>query len=368
MALEIDSNPYQLIEESNLLPYGSAQKADLLDRAVVLADKSGSVRTQFDARMARLFCATFGGEPQLMLALFAWCQSTADKRPDIINPSELLWSAKFVLIKLPKYARITQQQIDSIQHDMVRRYEAHGASLRGVYTSLMQAALSQGRVPEARVFWDKAMKLPRDNYADCRACEVSNSLSLLASEHRYEELLSTAKPILAGQLRCAEVPHFAYPSVLQAMHGLEQQEDTRPLSNKGYRLIQSNAKFIGCVATLIELLVLDDELIRAAQLVTRHLPWLQATTLDTERLHYTHALHRLLLAIWAKPIRAAQWRQQLFAALEEIYGAGAGQDDDKARLEWLLQQTTTAGLAIADALDQRNANRYYREHWNLATY
>lgn len=366
MALENhveDVNPYSLISQSRQFAHGTAQRADLLDRAISAADRSGSVQARFDARRSRFSSAVFGGEAELGLALFAWCQHMADDRPDIISPSALLWDYKHVLMELPKFARISQWQIDAISAEMAKRYEANGASLRPVYAKRSEAASHQGKTAQARALWDQAMRHPRDRYADCAACELSYSLHLLALENRCDELLAAASPILAGTMHCAEVPHTVLPRVMLALSATGQQAQARKLRAQSYRLIRSNPDFIEEVALHIEFLVSERELAQAAQIAVRHLPWLRIATSDKMQLHYVRALHCLLLAAGRTPIGTSKWRQPLFDALEAVYGLAPEGADLAGRLELLTSQVAKAGLALAAALDQRNDNDYFQRLW-----
>jgi tetratricopeptide (TPR) repeat protein len=358
-----DADAYSLIRQSYQFSFGTAQRCELLDRAVAASDASGSVRTQFDARKARMECAVFSGEAELALALFAWCQRTVDDRPDVIRPNELLWQYKHAMTQLPKFARIAQRQIDSIAADMAKRFEANGASMRPVHAVRAIVAMYQGKVDEARALWDESLRHPRDRNADCYACELDNSITLLLLEKRFEDVLSAAAPIVAGVVTCAEVPHRTLPLLLQARYALGQKEEAHKLCNQSYRMIRSNTDFSDLIAVLVEYLVAEQDLTRAAQMAVRHLPWLKVASNDMMQERYARAVHTLLRAVTAAPGRVSQWRQQLLGGLSAVYGPIAQSADVADGLQQLTGAVAKTGLALAAGLDARNGNGYYQGLW-----
>lgn len=366
MALEnesSESDPYALIDQARELDFGTAERSDLLDRAITLADRAGNVGAQFVARMERMETALFSGEAELVLALFAWCQSKADERSDIIPPEVMLWRYKYVMTMLPRFAGVTLRQMDSVVAEMIRRFEAIGTSMRPVYHKRSELALYLGQIEQARALWDEAVRHPRDRYADCLACEISYSLNLLARQHRFDELLAAAEPILDGTTHCTEVPHVSLPLIMQAMSALGRKEEARKLRADSYRLIRSNPLFIEEVSLHVEFLVSERNFEQASTIALRHLPWLQVTRNEKMRFHYARALYCLLVAIAASPVRASMWLQQLLDGLEGVYGLSPQNATPADKLGLLNQRVASAGLALAVALDRRSGNEYFQRQW-----
>lgn len=359
-------NPEEMMQLAQRQAYGSAARRDYAERAVAAADIGGDIATRFDARYERLNTAVFGGEADVALAMFAWCQRTADERPDVIDGSDLLWSYKHMLLALPKFARIGQNRIQGIIEEMVRRYEANGNSMRPVYTSLAHLARYQGKRDEARTMWDEAMRHRRDRYADCAACELHTHVSLLDFEGRHEDVISTAAPILAGSVRCAEVPHLTLPLVMAAHKALGRTEEAKALRKRSYILIATNPDFVDSIAVHIEMLVDEGELQEASTMAARHLPWLKIGGHDIAQTEYARAVAMLLRALSAEPslLTACEeaWPQQLADALAAAYGAVA-QGTVMQQLQAQLAQVTTYGSGLAAALDARNGNDYYTARW-----
>ena len=362
-----DADAYELIEQSEEYEYGTAQRCELMDRAVAAADRSGSVRTQFDARAERMTVAVFSGEADVALAMFAWCQRTADDRPDIIGPTAMLWHCKHAMTQLAKFSRITQAQIDAIANDMAKRYTDNGVSLRPVYTTRAIVALEQGKTAEARSLWDEGMRLPRDRYADCAACELDNSIYLLLQEKRFEEVIRAAAPIVAGAVSCAEVPHRTLTYILQARYALGHKEEARKVFEQCYRMIHSNHNFVDAVAVHIEYLAAEHDVQRACQMAVRHLPWLKIASTDMMQERYARAVHRVVLAAAAATGEpASSWRQQLLDGLNPSYGPVAPTLDQTSALQQLARQVADIGMALAASLDRRNGNTHISSQWGAA--
>lgn len=363
------TDPYELIEQAEAFEYGTAQRAGLLDRAVALADRTGDVRTCFDARMQRLWSAIFGGELELSMALFAWCQHTADSRTDVIDADEMLWTYKLMAPLLPLFARIPQARIDGFLTEMVRRFTENGVNQRPLEAKCSEVLLAQGKVAAARIHWEAAMRVGRDEYADCPACELDYQLSLLLAENRFEDLLQAARPIMEGRAQCAEVPHRSLPRLMQAMVALNRPGEAEALREHSYAMVRDNRDFIQEVALHVEFLVCREALEQAAGMVLRHLPWLQEIRNDKQQFHFTRAVHCVVRALADTPAQARLWREQLLDALEATYGivestSPAAMD----RLARLTAHVAQDGQARAQALDARNGNNYFQRQWQEAAF
>ena len=357
-------NSHQLIEQSERLAYGSPEKADLLDRAIAVADESALPRAQYRARRARMNAAVFGGEAELALALFAWCRSMVSERPDVFDGSETLWDYKHILMQLPKFAGISQQQIDAVSQEMTERFQAHGISMRPVFHKRAEAAVHQGRIAQARALWDEAMRHPRDRWADCAACEASFEIELLLRENRFQDLIAAAQPILSGETRCTEVPHSVLPDIMLAQSDLEQADEVAKIRPESYRLVRRSPNFVEEVALHIELQVARGDLAEAARIATRHMPWLRISTSDTVQLNYLRALNGLMAALCSAPVRPSSWRKSLLEALQSLYDVHSAEDTPLEVLQKALARLIEEkGLILCGALDKRNDNDYCTRRW-----
>lgn len=353
---EPDEDPYALIAQAEALDFGVPERSDLLDRAIVLADRSGSVPAQFAARLARANDATFSGQPDLLLAHFAWCQRAADRDPQLVN-FEMFWYYKFVIAQVALFARISPRQMDAIDADMMTRYVDNGISRRPVFTSRAFKFLLQGRTADARHAWDEAMRHPRDAHADCLACEAGNAVHLLVQERRFDEALLAAEPIVQGRLKCAEVPHTVLPAVMLAHHARGDTARAEALAERSYRLIRSNPDFLADVCLHVQFLVATQRLDKAARMLIRHAAWVRATTSDLSRLRFAKAVHAVLAAVRDQGL-APSWAGTLDEVVEKAFGPG----------EHAIDTVEAEGLRLASALDARNANEHWSNAWRAAPF
>ncbi|HEY8880923.1 MAG TPA: hypothetical protein VIN03_25355 [Roseateles sp.] len=359
---------HQLLSEADTHEYGAPEKAELLDRAIALADETAHTWRQFQARKARMEAAIFGGEAELALSLFAWCRRMSDDRPDVIDPTALLWTYKHIVMQLPRFSRISQAQMDAVAQEMEASYQACGASPRPVLAKRAEAAVGQGRITQARELSDAAMQHPRDRWADCAACETAFSIEVLLGERRFSDLIDAAKPIVAGQVRCAEVPHMVLTNVMLAHAALGEADQVETLRRQSYRLVQRNPAFIKEVSLHIELHVSQDQLPEAARLATRHMPWLGRATDDRSQFHFLRALHILLAALVRAPVRASAWRTKLLETLEARYDALPEGSTLEARQQALAAVVADKGLKLATAFDKRNGNDAFLRAWEAPAF
>ncbi|WP_124543535.1 hypothetical protein [Piscinibacter terrae] len=359
-------DPYELISRAAALEFGAPERSSLLDRAIVLADRSGSQRAQFDARMARVEDATFGGDPEIALAHFAWCKKLAAQDAEYMT-FEMRWYHKYVSMGMASFARISQRQIDAIDADMMALYKEEGISLRPVYTCRVHRLQQQGRVAEARQAWDEAMTHRRDAYADCAACEKSRLITLLLSEERYDEVVRVAEPIVAGQLKCAEVPHTVLPRVMQALNRLGDAQQAEALADRSYRLIRSNPNFLSSTCTHVHHRVALGQFDKAASLLLRHAPWALACRDDLDRLEYANTLGLVLrLGRDQRKTRSASL-PKLADVVDQFLGA-AQPGASPADYDLLLQRVDRAGQAMSAALDARNGNSFFARAWGVCKF
>lgn len=358
------TDPRELIRLAKQYEYGMAQRGALLDRAVAAADRLGDLRMRMVTRKDRCAAAVFGGEVELSLALFAWCKRTVDEHPDIFTTAELLWLYKLVIVYLPKFARIPLRQIDEVAADMAKCYQENGASMRPVFAKLSEVAEIQGRFDKASELWEKALEYPRDQYADCFACELDSLIQSHTLQGRYAEVINEAAPILAGDLRCARVPHCTLPRVMQCLYALGRKEEARNLAVYAYGKVRHSLSFSQELALLIEFHVVEHEFGQAAEMVMNHFDWLQQIRNEYKQFHFLRAVHCLLRALAGTTAHALQWHSRLLDVLEAGCGILEAIPDDQTRLGRVTAAIAAKGLGQALALDDRNGNDYLQRQWH----
>src|SRR5262249_28809340 len=154
-----------------------------------------------------------------------------------------------------------------------RRYERCGRGLQPVHKLRCLLALDMQDLPEARKHYRPWKRAGRDWGSDCLACERNHEVRYLFAVRQDEKALETAGPILAGSLRCAEIPHATLALVLFPLLRQGRLAEAMAHHHKGYRLVAGNRKFVSEVGKHLTFLALTDNLARAVKLLEKHLAW-----------------------------------------------------------------------------------------------
>ena len=245
----------------------------LLEQAVRMADTHGHVPLGFESRLALVRAAVFAEEPEKPLAPFAWCLAQCDRDPVTYPESRLLWEFKWVVDNAKNVARVPMTGLLAMVDDMERRYRRNGGGVRAANKSRVELAMFRGLRDEAREHYRRWDASPRDRFADCRACEQNKRVEFLAFDLQDEAALAAAAPILAGRMRCAEVPLATYRHVLLPLLRLGRVAEAMTYHNKAHRLIARKPMYVEDAADHLRFLALTGNFPRALKLLETHLPW-----------------------------------------------------------------------------------------------
>ena len=118
-----------------------------------------------------------------------------------------LWRFKWLVGDLPRDLNATLDSIQEANQEMQQWYERYKFSPAMLHKSLMEQNILLGNVDAVREHYQKWQDKEHDNMNDCPACEQSTQIQYHHFIRDYNQVLELAKPILAGELTCAEVPH-----------------------------------------------------------------------------------------------------------------------------------------------------------------
>ncbi|KXZ20362.1 MULTISPECIES: hypothetical protein [Leptospira] len=112
---------------------------------------------------------------------------------------------------------------------------------------------------------------PTGRLSNCAACvqnsEVSYAVHILGQDNTAFE---KAKPILSGKLRCVEVPHLTYGTLLLPLLRLNQPEEAARLHKIGYKLVSNSTALLGTISDHLLFLGITGEIAKAIQLLEKH--------------------------------------------------------------------------------------------------
>ncbi|OWR30099.1 hypothetical protein CDO73_13605 [Saccharibacillus sp. O23] len=337
-----------LMSQAYSLPHSAAKMA-LLERAAEIADLAGDVEAGYEAREEIVETGSFGGFPMKAIVAYSWQLGQYDRDPQAFDEDSLYWNYKWIIDDIPSFPEVPAEQIDSLLQDMRRRYNEYGVSDRTYWYYNFRLSMYMGQLEKAQECLEEFRKLKRDAMSDCAACELDEQVHYLVLLGKDEEAIKKAKPIIEGRKRCAEVPHMTLPQLLVPLHRLGRHEEAAEMQRKSYSLIRQNAKFIQLFGEHIGYLSLVDPQ-RALPMLERHLP--QAET-------HEDPLNRMMF-YWnsAALLHKLQRTGEDFVLNLPPASRFAGLADRPEELRAKLEEEA---FAIAEALDARNGNDYYKE-------
>ncbi len=264
----------ELLELSRTLPFGE-ERYRIVEEAVRYADQTRAVDELFEAKMELVSVAGFCGHDEQLLTAFSWCLAKFEEDPErfIHRLHSLLWYFKNVLHNVAVFPTISRQQIQEIHGQMAHYYSVCGFNRRPVYYLGFVVALQLGDLELAAQLLPIWQQEPRDEMADCPACEADGVTEYQIIQGNYEEALQVAGPNLSGQRSCAEVPHRVLAYVLRPLVMLGRSEEAERHHIHGYRLIRQNPNYLRHVALHLTYLMDQDRLPEAVEIFQRHLPW-----------------------------------------------------------------------------------------------
>ncbi|WP_438433767.1 hypothetical protein [Gorillibacterium sp. sgz500922] len=281
------------------LPAGM-QKLAVLEEMIRIADLYLTEEDAYDIRMDYTQAASDAGRSERMLVSFAWCLAQFEQHPDKHSEFSLLWYYKWILNMIWKLPELSLGQVDGVFEDFRTRYESHGYSLRPYYQQLVNYRLSQGQPAEAQEAYRLWRATPRDQLADCRACEQNLFGDYHFTIGHLKRGMQALKPILDGRMRCHALPQNTYSLVLFPYFVQGDTEKAAEVARKAFRELQG-PEYLEEYAVLLEYLALTD-LPKAAKLYDRTIGYAVECRLGWTRLHYFYAV-RQFLREWHKTRR-----------------------------------------------------------------
>jgi hypothetical protein len=267
-----------LLDQADAMRHGASQVA-IGEQAVRLADLAGDDELGFRARKKLIQYTIFSGFPEKTLIAFAWCLGRCDAQPERFHLKEWLWSGpdllwiyKWIIENAPHFPQISRAQLDQTIGDMQARYIEHGLSLRPVHLQRTRLAMTVAdSVDDARACFQAFEAAPRDEYADCEACERNFEVEVLLYTGEIERAIQRAQPLLRNELACGEVPHITLAVLTRPLFERGRRAEAAACRRAGFRICAGQTNFLREVA-----LLLDYESAtggrQAVAMLERHLP------------------------------------------------------------------------------------------------
>ncbi|MEX0717361.1 MAG: hypothetical protein WD066_12275 [Planctomycetaceae bacterium] len=332
------------------LPPGRT-KAALLEHTIREADAAGDVEAGIRARMDLIECCEYAGLDDKAIVAFSWCLAQYDARPELFESFEqhdLLWKYKWILGSVLPFPAISRERIEEMCEDYACRLERAGYSRRSANYMHWRCLREMGDAECARRPFDAWQAAPRDEMADCNACEGDGIVAwhlLLGDDQRA---LEAARPILAGHLFCACVPEVTHAQVLSPLIRLGRREEADDCHRRGYRRIAGNADYLREHALHLHYVTWRGDARRGVKILEQSLPLAAATAVVGDRCRLYWAVAVFLESLVMRGNR----RRKLMIPAD----LPCRREDDSYKPAELAEWFRAAALATAARFDERNGN------------
>ena len=232
-----------LLREVEGMPPGFARTA-LAEEAVRAADAANDLDAAFEARVELASAAEHGGEPQKALVAVTWCLAQIDAHPGRFDTHATYWALKWLPFTLLDIPDVPLDEVERVVGELRRRYESEGAGEDAVAKVAWTLPMATGRIEEAVAAHRRWRLVPRTEYGDCRACDVSSEVSLALAAGDPARAVDIARPVVAGRLDCAEEPARILAKLLEPLTELGQGEEAERLHQWGLRLARGNPSLV----------------------------------------------------------------------------------------------------------------------------
>ncbi|MBC1641266.1 hypothetical protein HCJ01_06185 [Listeria welshimeri] len=271
------------------------EKVKVLERIIAGADLYNNIEDGIEARKMLIETCFTIGFPKKQLQAFSWLiKKWEDVDSDYyIDTDDLFWNYKWICADVPTFDEVSKAQIDGLLNDMKEKFEQQNYSLRPYYKVCTLAAMSMGDVEKAKELFEKWSITEGDYLNDCPACETSDQVHYFCFIQDYETAEKTAKPIIEGKQRCAEVPHLTYGNMALAYLTLGDEKMAQECFDKGYPLVEKQSSLIPPLGQLLKYLVLTNQTEKAREVINTNLEIVLQAESGLDRLIFLQAAYPL---------------------------------------------------------------------------
>ncbi|MGK5679945.1 tetratricopeptide repeat protein [Actinoplanes sp. URMC 104] len=278
---------WDLLQQARAMPHGAAQIA-LVEQVLRHADTAGDPQLAFTARLLATNAYTYGGEPAKAFVSFAWALNDFDRNPGphhARGKHTLLWHFKTMVSAMTDFPEIPLDRTYAVLDDMERRYREDGHSLQAVYKHRYLVAAHVG-APETDEWFARWQAAPRDDLSDCIGCDPSSVAHYYNDRGRYADVITTAEPVLAGELNCTEQPQGILHELMTAYLHIGRLADAADAHRRSYRLERGNLADLWNLGTHVAFCARTGNEHRGLEILQRHVDWLDKAPSPAADMHF----------------------------------------------------------------------------------
>ncbi|WP_034270951.1 hypothetical protein [Actinospica robiniae] len=261
--------------QARRLPDGRA-KTELLENLAEWAKAEWDRSLEAQVLLELSDSYSFGGGPNRQPVVFARLLKIYDEFPAELgaHTHSIHWQLKWLTGALVSKTSVPRASAHKWLDEFESRYRQRGYSLRPVLSLRSSLAVLEGEHAAARAFMDASIAAPRDEMANCEACERNAWGDLQVDLGDDEAACRDWEPLLAGRLRCREEPARVLAKALMPLVRLGRLDEARSAHLRGYQLARGRAGLRASVAYHIEFCALTGNEARGLEILTEHKDWL----------------------------------------------------------------------------------------------
>ncbi|GAA4899627.1 hypothetical protein LX16_0728 [Stackebrandtia albiflava] len=253
------------------MPNGEARNAHA-ESIVDQADALGDQPTVTEALITLIEAYEYSAESHKLLVPFARLLRRYDTAPehyDDEDVSGLFWYFKWATGGMLDNPDVPLAAVEHWLAEMRRRYTQAGYGMHAVLKEEWWIADHVGDTARAGRAFTEWRSTERDRMSDCLACD-HNAVGEHLSHRSDAEALEAWRPVLEGDLRCAEEPHRILADSLLPLTRLGRVEEARANHLRGYRMVRGDDSLATSVAMHIEFCALTGNEARALEILAEH--------------------------------------------------------------------------------------------------
>jgi tetratricopeptide (TPR) repeat protein len=263
------------LNESHALPQGRP-KSERLELLAMEAKAAEDRLLEGEVLLGLIRAYEYGGERDRMPVAFGRLLRLSDEFPAEVGrlSHPIHWQLKWMTYALVHNPAVPLATTYRWLDELESRYRQRGYSARPVLALRSGLAQNLGDDEAAATLMEASIAAPRDEMADCDACESNGRGTWRARVGDDKGALEFWAPVISGRLRCAEEPHRVLAGALLPLVRTGRIEDARSAYLKGYPLVRRNISLRPSVGYHVEFCALTGNEARGLEILTEHVPWL----------------------------------------------------------------------------------------------
>ncbi len=273
----------------------SPEKARAYEDLLGVAQREFGFPEEFAARLSLLGSSIYTPHSADELTHYAWTRQALDSGHPIAEAAAFttVWKLKWALDRMVKSADVELRTIRDALTDFEALLDRFGWNRRPAHQARLALATHLHDDAGVREQLAAMESLPRDELADCEACENLGIAQALAGRDP-QAAVATLVPTIEGTLTCAEEPMQSLALQTQLTLDEGSEEDAGRFATRGWRLTRDHDFLAGAAARYLRSFVRLGNVDRALDAALPRAAWLDDLSLDDDVMTFSAALALVL--------------------------------------------------------------------------